>query len=479
MLWLVAYAWARAGGGHSFGGGGGGGFSGGGGGFSGGGFSSGGGGSFRGGGNGDGLLYFLLLEHPFIGLLVIIGFVVYVKMNSERQVQGGRVHRTAPRTPPTMSFALLRKSDPGFSRTLFMDLARLVFTRAHEERGRNNWDALRPFVSPAAIKELEAVGGDVRDVIIGSAQIEGQEVARNLTRLTVAFTANVTEGGTHRYVEEQWRFVRAAGATSLGPDKMRTLACPNCASPIETRTDGSCRNCDTVITDARLQWQVEGVRRRAAKVVERIEVNLGGSGMEVGTDLPTAIDANLAAEQRKLTARHPDFHWVAFREKVSAIFLKIQDAWTTGRWELARPYETDFLFQQHRYWIERYKREGLTNHLTDIRVSDVVPARIDLDPYCEAVTVRIFASMKDSTVDRNGKLVGGDPRNPRSFSEYWTFVRSVNAHRGAGEEGCPSCGAPLDRVSEAGVCGYCDAKVTGGDFDWVLTSIDQDEVYRG
>jgi hypothetical protein len=34
-------------------------------------------------------------------------------------------------------------------------------------------------------------------------------------------------------------------------------------------------------------------------------------------------------------------------------------------------------------------------------------------------------------------------------------------------------------VSETGVCGYCDAKITGGEFDWVLSTIDQDETYRG
>ena len=27
---------------------------------------------------------------------------------------------------------------------------------------------------------------------------------------------------------------------------------------------------------------------------------------------------------------------------------------------------------------------------------------------------------------------------------------------------------PLDRISQAGICGYCDSKITSGRFDWVL-----------
>ena len=44
---------------------------------------------------------------------------------------------------------------------------------------------------------------------------------------------------------------------------------------------------------------------------------------------------------------------------------------------------------------------------------------------------------------------------------------------------CPSCGAALDKINAAGVCGYCDSRITSGKFDWVLSRIDQTEVYQG
>ena len=39
-------------------------------------------------------------------------------------------------------------------------------------------------------------------------------------------------------------------------------------------------------------------------------------------------------------------------------------------------------------------------------------------------------------------------------------------------------GAPL-QINQAGSCQYCNVKVTTGEFDWVLSRIEQDDVYDG
>jgi hypothetical protein len=81
--------------------------------------------------------------------------------------------------------------------------------------------------------------------------------------------------------------------------------------------------------------------------------------------------------------------------------------------------------------------------------------------------------------DRSGKVVSGSKSKEREYSEYWTLIR------GAGRSGsprtdavCPNCGAPL-HVNMHGHCNYCRVKVTTGDFDWVLSRIEQDEAYTG
>ena len=43
---------------------------------------------------------------------------------------------------------------------------------------------------------------------------------------------------------------------------------------------------------------------------------------------------------------------------------------------------------------------------------------------------------------------------------------------------CPNCGALL-KINMAGVCEYCNGKLSSGAFDWVLSRIEQDEAYTG
>ena len=87
-----------------------------------------------------------------------------------------------------------------------------------------------------------------------------------------------------------------------------------------------------------------------------------------------------------------------------------------------------------------------------------------------------------------GRARGARPRGrgpqtqQRAFTEFWTFTRTAGvktlAGGGISEQKCPNCGAPLS-VNEVGSCKYCDAAVTSGNFDWVLTRIDQANEFGG
>jgi hypothetical protein len=79
--------------------------------------------------------------------------------------------------------------------------------------------------------------------------------------------------------------------------------------------------------------------------------------------------------------------------------------------------------------------------------------------------------MAAGTDDRRGRFRVGD--------EYWTLIRAA-AMRGTppAEATCGGCGAPLV-VSMAGACSQCGAHVTAGEFDWVLSKIEQDDSYQG
>jgi hypothetical protein len=132
--------------------------------------------------------------------------------------------------------------------------------------------------------------------------------------------------------------------------------------------------------------------------------------------------------------------------------------------------------------MQEYAKLGWQNKLDNIQIQAVIPARLDLDKFYEAVTVRIFASCLDYTVNKAGKVIGGSNKKPRRFSEYWTFIRMTNAEQRQVRfdvRTCPSCGAPADSIGQAGDCKYCGSKLTEGRFSWVLAIITQDDVYQG
>jgi hypothetical protein len=131
------------------------------------------------------------------------------------------------------------------------------------------------------------------------------------------------------------------------------------------------------------------------------------------------------------------------------------------------------------YWITEYRRQRLRNVLEDVRIESLEVVKVTTDAFYDALTFRIFASMCDYTADEQGKLVCGSKTTPRRFSEYWTFIRRRGVkQKDKDDEHCPNCGAPL-KVNMAGVCEYCQGKITSGEFDWVLSRIEQDETYEG
>jgi predicted lipid-binding transport protein (Tim44 family) len=486
LVAVEAEAWARVGGGEGFGGGGGG--------------SSGGGSS--GGGEGmlaEGLLrllLWLLWHHPAIGVpltLVVIAFVIFRgrsgRRDSRRTVHHHRdapVQRAVrpPRPPPAPSFEALRARDPGLSELLLITWSQQVYSLVLRSSAKGDWAPLRPYLSPELEETLRSKPPDALDeVLIGATRIVGAGLRGDRAEVVLEFESNLVRGqgdsALRLYRRERWTLRKDADALSPGPDKMLRLVCPSCGNPAETDDAGACQSCGAVRRDGRLQWQVEARELVEERPVRPVALTLGG-GVEVGTDLPTVYAKDLPEARAALGRRHPELRPAEVIETFTAIFLRVQRAWASGRWEDARPNLTDPLFSAHRLQLAQHAAQGLKNHVEDVSVLNVTVVKITHDPYYESITARIEARMRDWTTNAQGRVVGGSETKPRIFSEYWTFVRAQGQpFTEPNPEQCPSCSAPLDRVNEGGVCGYCGTKLSAAERAWVLGAITQDETYSG
>jgi len=376
----------------------------------------------------------------------------------------------------------LRSVDPDFSIALFEDFAYALYAEAHTARGQGQLAQWAPYLGPEARASLDALGRvPVSAIVVGAMRYVAFSLrAANGQRaeVTVEFEACYTEGQDQSYyARERWRFVRSLTARSRSPENVRVFRCPHCGAPLDRIMGGSCGYCSTVVDGGAFDWTVESI-----EVLERSTVPpvLTGSAEEVGTDAPTIFAPDLAARHQELRARDPSFDERGLFARVQLMFDTMQSAWSSLEWERARPFLSDSLFETNAYWIRAYRAQGLRNITRNARIEKIELVRIDTDRWYDAVTVRIHATGLDYTIrDADGAVVGGNPRQERAYTEYWTLLRGTARSGPAHSEAvCPNCGAPL-QVSMTAICAHCGVKVNSGAFDWVLSRIEQDEVYSG
>lgn len=488
LLLFVDAAHARAGGGHSYSGGG-------------------GHGSSSGGGGGGELIYIifrilieLIIINPAVGIpvtLIVIAIGIAIYVHTKHQKRGltdwdsgpPQVHRG-----PQPKLDKLRKIDDDFSTVLFEDFVYRLFASAHEARGRaGGLDALAPYLREnvrQTLSQLEPAGVPVQGVIVGAMRATGINVPnkplnkngeQNFAVVSLQFEACFTAGhpGNERgyFVVENWSLSRAVGVKTKPPGKAADFPCPNCGAPFEQSADQRCEYCGEVVDNGRFDWLVTSVGRSSTAMGPPL---LTGTVPERGTDLETYMDPNVEHQWGVLASEDPALTQDAIQARLFLIFEQLNKSWQGLDLTDARPYVSDGLFDYLQYWIKAYKDQGLRNKVDNAHITQWTVCKIVRDKWFDAMTCRVWATGRDYTIeDATGKVVGGNKRMERPYTEYWTLIRNAKA-RGepSGKKQCPKCGAEM-KINMAGTCEYCGAHLTSGEFDFVLSKIEQDDSYRG
>ncbi len=380
----------------------------------------------------------------------------------------------------------MKEVDPDFSKSLFEDFAFRLFSTAQRLRHSvATLDQIAPYVGPEARAALLArapVGQPVLAVVVGAMRTHAVSIPEGddaNVLVGIEYEANVTVAAATYFSVERWTFARSKAARTKPPNPARGFPCPNCGAPWSATDSGTqvCASCGQVVDNGRFDWvvtqiSVRSIDQRPPTLTEEVE--------ERGTDLPTYSDADVDERWEELEQADPGVDGDTFHARLTLIYTEMNKAWSANDLAPARGLVTDGLFDYLSYWTTAYQQQRLRNVLDDMRIEKTKLAKVDKDRWFDAVTVRIWATGKDYVVRvPEGSLVRGSKRAERAYSEYWTLIRSV-ARKGTptAEPVCSNCGAPLS-VTQSGVCTYCNAHVTLGEFDWVLSKIEQDDSYRG
>jgi ribosomal protein L24E len=485
----------------------------------GGGQSYGGGGGHGSGGGGGAIIWlvfqlirfllYLTFDYPLVGIpldILVIGAVVYYfarprkggpeSFSSAAAASLAADYASTSQNSDTgfaREFDQLRRFDPNFSEIVFTDFCYALYAKAHDARGHGgpSLDLFSPYLSDNARNTLlqrnDPALQEVKGIIVGAMPVVSvQGLETPLVRIGVMFEANYTEvvkAGTSGpremtyYVRERWDFERKRDVLSPPPTQAAALHCPRCGAPLQKDTVGACAFCGTKIDSGEFQWYVRSI----ALVSREAKGPLLTSDVpEVGTNYPSVAQPGFDSLRVAFERNNPEFSSSAFQARAALIFNELQAAWSTLDWERARPHETDNIFQMHQYWIDAYKRQGLRNVLEQCAIIGMQPVKLKEDAFYSAITLRIGARGFDYTIDRNGGVVSGSKTSLREWSEYWTFIRNRRAKPAAARAdlNCPNCGSPL-KINMTGICEFCGGKITSGEFDWVLSRIEQDESYAG
>jgi hypothetical protein len=382
-----------------------------------------------------------------------------------------------------VDLGIFAEGDKGFSRVVLEEMVQLVVLRAHQRLSPAEREAIAPWIDPALLSSFGEA--DIGETVFGGLTCVVATRDGRRQRLVAEVRLARVENGEGLHVREQWTFERPVGRPSPTPDAVRRLGCPACGSASLVDRSGRCGNCGTATGAGQAGWRAVGRRvlettRLEADVTHAQAFAAAAGGTEPGYRAPTRNAPNLASATRAWLGRHPADVRLHLQTRVEVVFHALQTAWSDDTWLGARPYLTDTAWHSLRMILDQQRAAGLRNRVRNATVERQAITAVGVDAWYESITVRLWAYALDWTERHDGTVVGGSTSAPRYFSEYWTFVRAIGATQPKGDDHhCPSCGAPLDNVNAAGVCGYCDTVITRGDHDWVLSRIEQAEGYAG
>jgi predicted lipid-binding transport protein (Tim44 family) len=455
------------------------------------------GGSGGGGGDFSGELIYLLIRliffYPQVGVPValIVAFVIWRKRNRgfESWDSSAAHQPITARARPKLRLDALFAIDPDFSPIVFEDFAYRLYASTQRARtDRAALEALAPYVAinvRTALAQEEPIGVPTTQVVVGAMRIVHVEVpgpgeAQKQVTVSLVYESNLSVGEpTSRtfFMRESWTLARDKDARTRPPEQTERLGCPSCGAPFESSDSARCRYCNEVVNTGRFAWLV--TERRVLSRELRPPA-LTSEVQEVGTNAPSLVSADQQQAWQELVTRDPALTEADLLARISLIFDKLNHAYSALDLAPVRGLLSDGMFDYLRYWTDAYREQGLRNVLETAHIARVQRVKVQSDRYFDAITFRVWASGLDYTIDvRTNHLVSGSRQRPREYSEYWTLIRAAGV-RGQvrADANCPSCAAPLS-VTMAGNCSHCGAHITRGEFDWVLSKIEQDEAYEG
>jgi hypothetical protein len=472
------------------------------------GYSGGGGGSSGGSSSGDGLIFELLIRliiyYPQVGIPLAIAVLVIfwlrarhgATVRSEQFSSSGSLEFTDLTPRPTADLASLRRATPS-SRSCSSRTSSTPSTPASTPPAATRRDGrCSPPTSPRARATPSSSASPRRpgrSTASSSARCAspraGPRRARRSSRIELEFEANYTAHGSPRppgllrarALDRRAR--REIVTRASEPGDAWEFRCPNCGAAFTSPpADERCRFCKQEVGERPLrldrQPRPHAASRRPAP--RRSPPTSPSRAPTRRTALrPRASRPSTPPSSPRIPAPAPERIEQRLRDDLQRAQRRLDRPRPHGP---IRPLVSDALYNYLVYWISAYRsracatcsRTWRSQRMHHRQAGPRPPLRRHHDPLLGRGP-RLHRQRRTTT----SACPASKLQEAQAYSEYWTLIRGAKV-RGAPRDAdapAPAAAPPLDRVSMAGTCEYCGAHLTRGEFDWVLSKIEQDESY--
>jgi len=174
--------------------------------------------------------------------------------------------------------------------------------------------------------------------------------------------------------------------------------------------------------------------------------------------------------------RDKNFSEPELQEKISNLYVQMQNCWTAKNMESLRPYFTDAAYAQFDRQLDSFRKNSRTNYVERISVLDVSLRGWYEQENNDCMVARVRARIVDYTKDdKTGKVISGSTTAEKFMTYEFVLVRSSGCVTKVQDKdtrtfNCPNCGASLD-INHSAKCPYCSSVITAKDHDWVISTI--------
>ena len=162
-------------------------------------------------------------------------------------------------------------------------------------------------------------------------------------------------------------------------------------------------------------------------------------------------------------ALDPAFDWEEMKQKLSDLYVEMQQKWQDRDIEALRPWFTDVYFSQLERQVADYRSRGIINYVREPTVLRIELEGVREEPDADELLVLLRGQLIDYKVrEDTGKLISGSRSRQKLLNYRYHLVRPTSGRGKAQAQRnvtCPNCGSALT-VAETGKCPYCGSLVT-------------------